>query len=160
MDESMPDEQHNRRWEDMERLAQAAARQEITKVSLTVDRLDADVRELKSTVYGNPGTRRLGMVDRLDKIEGQIAEMGARIAGQIVELGTRLEGHVTSSFAKLDDKIEITDKKVEQQIDEGQARTHRIEGVRMALYFLAAAITLIGGPPAIAGFLKAFGITP
>lgn len=150
MDESMPDEQqHNRRWEDMERLAQVAARQEITKVSLTVDRLDADVRELKSTVYGNPGTRRTGLVDRLDKIEDQIAQIGRVLGGQIVELGVKIDG-----------KIAAIDKKVEQQIDEGQARTHRIEGVRMALYFLAAAITLIGGPPAIAGFLKAFGITP
>lgn len=146
----MPDEQqHNRRWEDMERLAQVAARQEITKVSLTVDRLDADVRELKSTVYGNPGTRRTGLVDRLDKIEDQIAQIGRVLGGQIVELGVKIDG-----------KIAAIDKKVEQQIDEGQARTHRIEGVRMALYFLAAAITLIGGPPAIAGFLKAFGITP
>src|ERR1051325_1784770 len=108
MSDEMPE--HNRRWEDVERLAQASPRQEITPVRLTVDRIEADVRDLKGTVFGNPVTRQRGMVDRLEQIEERIAQMGHALGGQIVELGVKIDG-----------KIAKIDKKVEQQIDEGQA---------------------------------------
>lgn len=135
----MPDEQpHNRRWEDVERMAQVAARQEITPVRLTVDRIEADVRDLKGTVYGNPVTRQRGMVDRLEQIEERITQLGDRLS----------------------DKIAALSAKIEEQIDQCQARGNQIVGARKALYILAAAIMFAGGLPALAAFLKALGIMP
>jgi hypothetical protein len=139
MSDEMPDEpQHNRRWEDMERAAQVAARQEVAPFRLLLDQTVADVRELKGTVYGNPSSRRLGMVDRLDLIEGQITQLGKRF----------------------DERFDVFDKKLEDQIDEGKARGNQIAGARKALYILAAAIMFVGGLPALATFLKALGLTP
>lgn len=123
--------EHNRRWEDVERLAQAAARQEITPVRLTVDRIEADVRDLKGTVFGNPVTRQRGMVDRLEQIEERIAQLGEKLGSQIATV-----------------------------IDEGKARGNQIVGARKALYILAVVIALVGGLPALATFLKALGIAP
>ena len=145
----MPDEPHNRRWEDMERAAQIAARQEITPFRLLLDQTVADVHELKGTVYGNPGSRRLGMVDRLDLIEGQITQLGKQFNERFDVFGKEIRAQITELAGK-----------VTTQIDEGKARGNQIVGARKALYILAATIMFVGGLPALATFLKALGITP
>lgn len=123
--------EHNRRWEDVERAAGAAARQEVAPFRLLLDQTVADVRDLKDTVFGNPVTRQRGMVDRLEQIEERIAQLGEKLGGQIATV-----------------------------IDEGKARGNQIVGARKAFYILALVITLIGGLPAVAVFLKAIGIVP
>lgn len=149
-DEQMPDEpQHNRRWEDVERAAQIAARQEVAPFRLLLDQAVEDVRELKGTVYGNPGTRRQGMVDRLDLIEGRIAQLGQRFDERF-DLFSKKVGEQFTELAS----------QLKAQIDEGKARGNQIVGARKAFYFLAAAIMFVGGLPALATFLKALGITP
>lgn len=146
----MPDEpQHNRRWEDMERAAQVAARQEVAPFRLLLDQTADDVRELKSTVYGNPGSRRLGVVDRLDLFEQKIAQLGQRFDERFDVFGKEVRAQITELAVK-----------VATQIDEGKARGNQIAGARKALYVLAGIIGIVGGLPALATFLKALGITP
>lgn len=141
--------EHYRRIEDVERAAQVAARQEVAPFRLLLEQTADDVRELKGTVYGNPGSRRLGVVDRLDIFEQKIAQLGQRFDERFDVFGKEVREQISGLAGQL-----------KTQIDEGKARGNQIAGARMALYVLAGIIGIVGGLPALATFLKALGITP
>lgn len=75
----MSDEMPARRLEDIQAVVALAVTQAMTPFRLTLERLDTDVQNMKSTLYGNPVYKQVGVVDRLDKIETNISALGQKI---------------------------------------------------------------------------------
>lgn len=69
---------YHRRWDDIAASIAVAVNQAMTPFRLTLDRLDDDVRQLRTTVYGDPAIRQKGLVEMVggmnDKLDTIIAQ--------------------------------------------------------------------------------------
>lgn len=91
------DDLPHRRWDDIAASIAVAVNQAMTPFRLTLDRLDDDVRQLRTTVYGDPTTRQKGLVElvsgmneKLDQIIEQRKQTTWLMRGVAVGLALNL----------------------------------------------------------------------
>lgn len=59
---------------------------------------------------------------------------------------------------KIEDRMGGVEKKLDELIQDGKERASEMAGARKAFMLLASVVTVFGGPPIIAGFLRLLGL--
>lgn len=67
---------------------------------------------------------------------------------------------VVDRLDKIEKSMAAIEEKIDHLIEKSEARDNQFLGAKKAFYVLAALVAFLGGPPAIAQILKAFGVTP
>ncbi len=90
----------------------------------------------------------------LDRLDFENQRMKLTIYGDV----TLRQAGLIDRLDKIEGHMNTLGDKIDRLIDASQARDNQFVGARKAFYFLAAAITLVGGPPALVVVFRSFGV--